>query len=153
MEELVTPLLNILNQLQADYTLFFRHVSNFSCQEFLTKKTNFSWLESTDISMSRLLQSDALQNWFISYANKLKTQTLSDSERIIKMKSINPLYIPRNYLLQKVIDEAEKGDVQPLKVFFKLLQKPFEEGSQSDRLEWAQPAPSWAKDMKCSCSS
>ena len=55
---------------------------------------------------------------------------------------MNPLYVPRNYLLQEVIEAAEKGDYAPLHEFLAVLRQPFEVHPGKDK--WAAQAPEWA---------
>ena len=42
------------------------------------------------------------------------------------MDSVNPLYVPRNYILQQCIEEAEAGNYQKLHELLRVLQSPFE---------------------------
>ncbi|HAL41649.1 MAG TPA: hypothetical protein DCP57_04320, partial [Gammaproteobacteria bacterium] len=67
----------------------------------------------------------------------------------------NPLYVPRNYLAQLAIDDAEQGDCSRLQRWMQLLQSPYEE--QEDAEEFAAKRPEWARHRAgcsmLSCSS
>ncbi|KAJ3014143.1 hypothetical protein HKX48_005315 [Thoreauomyces humboldtii] len=77
----------------------------------------------------------------------------ADKDRTSRMTSVNPKYILRNHLAQRVIEEAEKGRYEAVNEFLEVLQTPYEEGTKTQQEKWAGPVPSWAVDMKCSCSS
>ena len=49
------------------------------------------------------------------YRAQLKQEGLSDAERRKAMDAVNPLYIPRNQVMQEVIKSAEAGDFGPVR--------------------------------------
>ena len=65
------------------------------------------------------------------------------------MDAINPLYVPRNYLLQEVIDATEKGDRTKLAEIVDVLRRPYTE--QPGREHYAEKRPEWAR-VKPGCS-
>lgn len=67
------------------------------------------------------------------------------------MNGANPLYVPRNYLLQIAIEAAEKGDYEPVEELMRVLRRPFEE--QPGMEKYAAAAPEWAKRPGVSCLS
>ena len=74
-----------------------------------------------------------------------------DGFREAKMKSVNPKYILRNYLLQGAIEKAEAGDYTEVNRVLALVQKPFDE--QPENTDYAKHPPDWGKKLKISCSS
>ncbi|KNC98861.1 uncharacterized protein SPPG_05830 [Spizellomyces punctatus DAOM BR117] len=147
VETLVKPLLAHLATLQADYTHFFRSLS-----------TGFTLAQSD----SKPPLSEPLEEWYNAYRTRLLSELDSqaqdvlvkaDMDRMQRMKAANPKYILRNHLAQQVIDKAEKGDYGDLEAYFKVLQRPFEDGSAEEGTKFAGSVPSWAKGLKCSCSS
>lgn len=44
---------------------------------------------------------------------------LFEDERRCRMLSVNPVYVPRNWLLQEAIVDAERDDYQKVSMFFK----------------------------------
>jgi len=42
------------------------------------------------------------------------------------MKENNPLVIPRNNIVEDVLESADHGDLSPLKKFLKVLEKPYD---------------------------
>ncbi len=148
MEQIVNPLLRILATIKADYTLFFRHLCHFSVSGCLSEsKDPWTFLENEPFL--KTLRHPGLEGWYYEYAKRLGQD---DKDREIRMLQINPKFILRNHLAQKVIESAESGEFSLLKRYLLLLEKPFDSGEAQDQ-EWAQPPPEWAQGMKCSCSS
>ncbi len=51
----------------------------------------------------------------------------------------NPVYVPRNHLVEEALDAATAGDLQPLERLLDVLERPFEERPGLER--YAAPAP------------
>ena len=62
--------------------------------------------------------------WFDRYAARLAKEAATDRERKVKMDSINPKYVLRNYMAQLAIDDANKGDYGLIDEIFNLLKEP-----------------------------
>ena len=67
------------------------------------------------------------------------------------MRSVNPKYVLRNYLVQTSIVKAENGDYSEVDKLLSLLTRPFDE--QPEMETYAQDPPDWAKTLELSCSS
>ncbi|GBG63473.1 hypothetical protein CBR_g38091 [Chara braunii] len=94
------------------------------------------------------------KEWMHRYRSQLIEDGIPDEERRAMMNAVNPCYIPRNYLLQVAIEDAEKGEYDELNQLMDVLRQPYEE--QQGREKYAEPAPAWAnKRGVCmlSCSS
>lgn len=91
-----------------------------------------------------------LKSWLELYLRRLEKETVSSQERLKKMKTINPKYILRNYMLQDAIDAAEKGDYKLVNDFLKIAHNPYGEFPQYEK--YTKPNKDF-KAMKCSCSS
>ena len=94
-------------------------------------------------------------DWLLAYASRAAADQRPPGERIAAMHSINPLYVPRNYLAQLAIDAAEQGDVGVLKQWMDTLRQPYTE--QPGRERFAARRPEWARERAgcsmLSCSS
>jgi uncharacterized protein YdiU (UPF0061 family) len=57
----------------------------------------------------------------------------------VLMDRTNPVYIPRNHLVEEALDAATAGDLQPVERLTAVLRRPFEERAGLER--YAAPAP------------
>ena len=67
------------------------------------------------------------------------------------MHTVNPLYVPRNYLAQEAIAAAEQGDYEPVHELHKVLNRPFDELPGKEH--YPQRPMDWGKHLSISCSS
>ena len=65
------------------------------------------------------------------------------------MNAINPIYVPRNYVVQQVIEATERGDRTQLLELLDVLRRPYTE--QPGRERFAAKRPEWAA-QKPGCS-
>lgn len=91
----------------------------------------------------------AFDDWFARYRGRLQQDEVSDSERQQLMQSVNPALVLRNWLAQRAIEAAEKGDMTELHRLHEALRNPF-----SDRADdYVSRPPDWGKRLEVSCSS
>lgn len=67
------------------------------------------------------------KEWISKYKKRLRLDTLSPQDQQSLMKSMNPRFILKNYILQNVIQEAEKGNYDDVKTVLELVSHPFED--------------------------
>ena len=111
-EKLIMLFLEYLEKESLDFTLAFR---------------NLKALRSGDLTI-------------YPETKELKEFTSIWSKRISDLKnidSINPIYIPRNHQVQKVIDDAYNGDFIKFHQFLKVISSPFKSNPDFD--EYALP--------------
>ncbi len=97
----------------------------------------------------------ALAAWLGRYAERVRRASLSDSARRERMHRVNPLYVPRNYLLQEISNEVEAGDSSSLEALMRVLKQPYDKQTGAER--FAEKRPDWARNKPLysvlSCSS
>ncbi len=115
---LVDELLTLLNESDVDYTSFFRHLGQAARGNSEPARGLFINLASFDDWMSR---------W----------KALSpDAE---SMDRANPIYIPRNHLVEEALTAATAGDLDPLARLLDAVTAPYDERPGLER--YADPAP------------
>ena len=71
------------------------------------------------------------KNWF----EVIRSPHNDDRHSIHLLKSHNPIYIPRNHQIEKIIHEAYQGNYKSFKLFYDLVKDPFEKKSHGDPFE------------------
>jgi len=138
-KKFIEDTLNMLEDEELDYTIFFRKLSD------LKKK-------SKEMPEYSSVHGEDIYEWIQNYRERLCQESVSDEERRESMDSVNPVYILRNYLAENAIRKAEdEGDYSEIENLRILLSEPFneKEGMES----YAQEPPEWGKGLVLSCSS
>lgn len=110
-DALISELLELLERNRVDYTSFFRGLSRAARGEANDRPALDDWL-----ARWRALGPDA------------------DA-----MDRANPLYIPRNHLVEEALSAATDGDLAPLEQFLDVLAAPYRERPGFER--YTEPAP------------
>ena len=66
------------------------------------------------------------------------------------MRKNNPIFIPRNYHVEKDLEEANKGKLEFFKKLLNVIERPYEINDQS--LEFTNPGPE-NKNYKTNCGT
>lgn len=141
---LIHDLSTALQSVRADYTLFMRHLAELNPQHDSELPQPLSILcTGKDLTV--------LNHWLNRYRRRLRQENLMHAEKVQLMNTVNPLYIPRNYLLQQAISQAENGVFDEVERLFDCWQQPFIE--QARFADLALPAQDWQKNIAVSCSS
>ena len=140
-DELLTTLGALMVELAPDLTRFFRGLARGDL-------VGAFYIAPTP------LQQRALARWHDQYLARARLEC-SDAERAARMDSVNPLYVPRNYLVQEVIEATERGDRTALPELLDVLRHPYT--PQPGRERFAGMRPEWARHKPgcsmLSCSS
>jgi uncharacterized protein YdiU (UPF0061 family) len=136
---------------QVDMTLFFRRLA-------VLDPARASPAEVEDLGYAPIRftrEAPAFAAWLGRYAERLATDQQPPAARRARMEAANPLYVPRNWLLQQAIDAAEQGDTAELHALLRVTGRPYEEQPGAGR--FAAMRPAWALDRPgcsaLSCSS
>lgn len=136
---LIEQFLAVLEQGAIDFTLGFRmlagEVSNHSHPHSIYQTNAQAFLE-----------------WRQAWQQRLQLEPVTLSQLSAQLNSVNPLYIPRNHLIQAVIDSAySDGDLRPFIALQQALSDPF---TQRDGLEaFATPATADAQVTTTFCGT
>lgn len=130
----------LLEQCEVDMTLFFRLLSKLQPEQTLEHFEPAFY--QPDLIRG---QSERWKNWIQRYGARAKL----DTQKRQAMDRVNPLYVPRNYLLQEAIEMAEKGDLTRVHRLLELFRGPYTEQPGAD--SFAVKRPDWAK-QKAGCS-
>ena len=131
-------------------TLFFRSLSTVNAESTVEDLAHIFYDE-------KKMQEDkeVWNDWLDSYSSRVRQLGVDSTERARQMNRVNPLYVPRNYLLQEAIEKAENGDYGRVWELLDLFKKPYEK--QPGKEQFAARRPDWAKDKpgcsQLSCSS
>ena len=110
---LVDDLLKILSKENLDFTLSFRNLSK------LDSKNNHVYFK-------KIRNKKEFGDWVDKWNDRLRYEKKEISKIKSGLNSVNPIYIPRNHIIEKIIESVEeKNDFSPMKKFLSIIEKPF----------------------------
>jgi len=154
-EELASDLMQLMNEVETDMTIFFRGLSALAILGEASADDRALTLCLAD-AFYRPLDEDGdylrrLATWIRRYIKRVNTDSLSPAARLACMHQANPKYVLRNYLAHQAIEAIERDqDLGPLELLAKVLQLPYDE--QPQYAAFAGKRPEWARD-KPGCSA
>ena len=120
--ELLKSLLAVLAQTSVDYTLFFRRLAKVAEGE------------NQDVVLSLSEEREPLVLWLNEWEQALPRHT--DRQQLAdRMNRVNPMYIPRIWLLEQAFSAANNGNMQPFETMLRAVQNPFFEANEFKGLE------------------
>ena len=123
-ELLAKDLLRIFEAQEADYTSAMRGLSSVA---------------RGDAPLSALAEADAFQAWSTRWLARLEGEPGGRAAAADRMDAVNPVYIPRNHLVETALDAAVSGDLGPTHDLLDAITQPFEVRDGFGR--FAEPAP------------
>jgi uncharacterized protein YdiU (UPF0061 family) len=127
-DALLAELADLMTHVETDYTLLFRRLAEPT-------------FESVRDAFYAEPDRARVTEWLAKYVAR--------DRDVAGMQSINPLYVPRNYLVQQVIEATAQGDRSALPELIDVLRQPYTE--QAGRQRFAAKRPEWAR-VKPGCS-
>jgi uncharacterized protein YdiU (UPF0061 family) len=111
----VQQLLDLMQKHGADYTLVFRQLC-----DAVNRKSNIEGL-------NKIFSGDSLWvDWLARWHQRLEQEPRASEEVAESMRRINPVFIPRNHLVEQAINFAvEKNDFSQMDTLQKLLASPY----------------------------
>ncbi len=114
--KIINEFLELIRVENLDFTISFRNLSNI--------------INKTEKINENLKRKERFNEWILSWKKRLEKEKLEKSKIAIKMKKINPYYIPRNHLVEAAIDAAvNKDDFSEMRELLKISRKPFSKGN------------------------
>ena len=137
---LIDELLTVMAGSNADFTLTFFYLSRLSSEA------------STEDDELRGLfdKSTQLDSWLKKWRARLKIELHNDAQRQSGMQAVNPVYIPRNHLVEAAIRAAEdRDDFSVFHALHDVLQKPFKPQQGKDKYMQPPSADEVVKQTFC----
>ena len=116
-DELAQSLLSSMADSRADFTLTFRGLCSL----------NRARTQADDSVRGLFADGAAFDQWAVRWRQRLASEGRSDLERQTDMRCVNPAFIPRNHLVERVIRAAEDdGNLAPFDELVNVLAAPYE---------------------------
>jgi uncharacterized protein YdiU (UPF0061 family) len=124
-EALAGDLLGLLHSQRVDHTAAFRALA--------------SDVRGDGRQLEELFETrSALDEWLEQWRSRLAGQGRDLASVAAEMDLVNPIYIPRNHLVEEALDAAVAGDAAPFHRLLEVVTSPFEDRVGLDR--FASPA-------------
>ena len=81
----------------------------------------------------------AIERWERDWRERLASEGRPSEAVAAELDAVNPVYVPRNHLVEEALAAARAGDLAPFHHLFDLVTHPFEERPGDER--YARPAP------------
>jgi uncharacterized protein YdiU (UPF0061 family) len=106
---------------RADFTLSFRHLADAA--------------EGNDGPLRALFEDPGdIDAWLGRWRARLSGEADAPGARAARMRAINPLYIPRNHVVEEVLSAAvAERDFSPFETMLAAITRPFEERAEFAR--------------------
>ncbi|HXP11632.1 MAG TPA: protein adenylyltransferase SelO family protein, partial [Acidobacteriaceae bacterium] len=102
---------------RADFTLTFRRLSYAAAGP-----------NGDEAVRALFVDPSAYDIWAVAWRRRLEEEGVSAQERVAAMKTANPAFIPRNHLVQAVIDAAvQHQDFQSFEDLLEVVSRPYED--------------------------
>ena len=121
-DELFTGLQSLMENLELDYTLFFRQLETWKNSE--DAEAHFAQTLYSPVTTEKL---NALRMFLDDYEIRLQKNSITSEESKQLMKKNNPKFILRNYLLFECIQELNEGKKELFEKLWTALKNPYEE--------------------------
>ncbi|MEM9277299.1 MAG: YdiU family protein [Pseudomonadota bacterium] len=122
-KHLINDLLEIMEEQKADFTKTFRSLS----QVLDSDKNAF---------LSQFQNLASAQEWLVGWQKRLETEKSNAQDQITLMNTVNPVYIPRNHLVEEALETTvSSDDFKPFEQLLAILKNPFERQFEADRYE------------------
>jgi uncharacterized protein YdiU (UPF0061 family) len=141
---IIEQLLKLMQTEKVDFTLMFRALSGA-----LYEGEGEGGFEALRIQFNA---SSDFDEWLILWQQRALKEPSDPEARAALMNSVNPLYIPRNHLVEAALQAAEQdSNFEPFEKLMTVLEKPFDKRQGFE--EYAKPAPLEFGQYKTFCGT
>lgn len=144
----------VLRLVETDYPLFFRDLARVDGTEPDVERL-LAPLQEAFYTPPSPADAERIAAWIRSWDRRCAEDDADRTARRVRMDTVNPRYVLRNWLAQQAIDRATTGDPEGVRELLDVLRRPYEE--QPGREAFAQKRPEWARNRAgcsmLSCSS
>lgn len=161
-DKILTPLLDTLQEVEADYNQFFRKLGDYEffsdssstidSSRFFAKDRGFAPMYTLDEAKEKL------NEWLKTYQSRLESEgSTNDASRRDRMHKVNPKFVLKSWIMDEVIQKAKNsGDFEMYNQILQMSCSPFQETwgfekAFEDRV--TGDTPKTGRDIQCSCSS
>lgn len=74
-----------------------------------------------------------IDEWLSRWRARLAQEAVAPQDRRLRMHAVNPVYIPRNHLVEEALASAQAGDKGPMDLLLTVLARPFDEQPGKER--------------------
>ncbi|PLN77868.1 YdiU domain protein [Aspergillus taichungensis] len=165
-QNLFSEMLDTLEALELDFNHFFRRLSGLSLADLETESQRkelapifFHTEGFGGIGYTEDTARGRISNWLESWRLRVLEDwgPGSDEARQEAMKSVNPNFLPRGWILDEIIERVEKkGDREVLGRVMQMALNPFNDEwgmNQAEETRFCGDVPRYQRAMMCSCSS
>jgi uncharacterized protein YdiU (UPF0061 family) len=150
---LMAALLDLLQLVETDMTLFFRQLAMVDPSKTVSPmEFSAAYYQPEQLTKPYV---DRFDDWFKRYGQRLTLDSGDPGTRQQRMNQVNPKYVLRNYLAQLAIDQAEQGDFSGVTELLQVMRHPYDDQPGNQR--FAEKRPEWARNRPgcsmLSCSS
>lgn len=136
--ELIDTLFDELEEHRVDFTSFFRALSML--------------LRGDGTMLQNLLPApEAMAPWVAQWWERIAHEAPGPLEHAAAMDVVNPLYIPRNHLVEAALEAAEAGDLAPWIELLEVVRHPYAIRAGHER--FAAPGPADARPYTTFCGT
>ena len=136
--DLARELLDVLHAQQVDFTSSFHALSAVSTGD-------------ADVAHPLFVAPAAFDAWAARWRVRLAAEQRPVANVAAAMDRTNPVYIPRNHLVEEALNAATDGDLGPYERLLEVVTHPFDARSEWDR--YAEPAPVSAERYRTFCGT
>jgi len=134
--DLANELFEAMAGQDVDYTLFFRKLA---------------MTDQPDAARVLFKDASAFDLWHPKWAARLESEGRAPEDVTEAMNAVNPLYIPRNHVVEAALEASETGDYGPARKLLGVLKDPFVERPGLE--EYTVPAPAGSGPYTTFCGT